>query len=44
MVLNQAVRDGKAQAGPLADIFRCEERLEHMRDVLRRDPFPLIFH
>ena len=42
MLADDSVGDRQAQARPLADVLRREERLEHARQVLRGDPAPFV--
>ena len=42
MLADDSVGDRQAQARPLADVLRSEERLEHARQVLRGDPAPFV--
>ena len=42
VLADDSVGDRQAQARPLADVLRSEERLEHARQVLRGDAAPLV--
>ena len=42
--LDDAVRDGEAEARPLADLLGREERAEQLVQVLRRDAHALVLH
>src|ERR1051325_2224214 len=37
VLLDDPVSHGEAEAGPLADVFGCKERIEHFAEHLRRD-------
>ena len=41
MVLNYSVHDGKTKANSSGVPFRCEKRLEYMRNIFREIPDPL---
>ena len=44
VLLDDALRDGKAQTRPLPHLLGGEKRIEDLLEILRRDPAPRVLH